>query len=559
MAWKRGWLVFYEPRSIVFHDHRGTISKTFSDGYIQSVVERNQLLFLWKNIHEKGRLAAHLFWLYAGFWIRLLSGPAPMRPGVRSMLRAVKTSGLLLRARRRAKQLSVIDDTEAFRRPLGGYFRDRFGSIDAGRDKLNVLFVSPYPIEPPLHGGAVFMNQTVRHLARMCNLHLLCFLDDVSDFETNQQLALVCASSEFVVRSSSSGRSIGGLQPHAAETFHDEEFRWRIHRSILLHDIDVIQLEYTQLAGYREDFRGIASALFEHDIYFQSVQRALRRVSGFKEWIEHVYEYLRALRFELRAIEGFDSVQVCTPENRRYLESFLSRRELIQDGLRAGIDVGRYSYSEPGREPESLLFVGNLRHTPNRQALEYFIAEILPLVRQARPSARLTVVGAHVPAGFEAKLSSPGVAFAGHVEDIRRPLAEHAVFVCPILSGSGVRVKLLEAFAAGIPVVSTPLGAEGLLDHGSDFLWVAESANNFAAAICNLLSDPARAAEIARRARRQVEEHWDVRTITRRLEQHYREILRRKLSSDQGQGEAALRWPPGAVQVAVSSGDPGDG
>jgi glycosyltransferase involved in cell wall biosynthesis len=171
----------------------------------------------------------------------------------------------------------------------------------------------------------------------------------------------------------------------------------------------------------------------------------------------------------------------------------------------------------------------------------------------------LTVVGAHIPAGFEAKLSSPGVAFAGHVEDIRRPLAEHAVFVCPILSGSGVRVKLLEAFASGIPVVSTPLGAEGLLDHGDDFLLVAGSANDFAAAICDLLDNPQRAAEMARRARRQVEQHWDVRTITERLEQHYREILRRKLSSYNGRGEEALRWPPGGVQVAVSSGDPRDG
>ena len=173
--------------SVVYHEHRGTIGKNFSSGYIEAIVERNHLLFLWKNIHEKGRLASNLFWLYVGLWIRLLTGPSPARPGVRSTLRALQPLANAARRRaRRARQLAVVDDTEAFRRPLGGYFRDRFGVVDPERDKLSVLFVSPYPIEPPLHGGAVFMNQTVRHLSRLSELHLLCLLDEPADLVTNR-------------------------------------------------------------------------------------------------------------------------------------------------------------------------------------------------------------------------------------------------------------------------------------------------------------------------------------------------------------------------------------
>jgi GT2 family glycosyltransferase len=560
MAWKRGWVVLYEPRSVVYHEHRGTIGKTFSAGYIQSVVERNQLLFLWKNIHEPGRLASNLFWLYAGFWIRLLTGPSPARPGVRSMLRALKPIGALLRARRRAQNLSVIDDTEVFRRPLGGYFRDRFGVVNPGRDRLSVLFVSPYPIEPPLHGGAVFMNQTLRRLTQLADVHLLCLLDEQADLATNQTLEDVCASTEFIVRWPPSTLGVGGLRPHAAEAFLNEEFRWKMHRTILLRNVDIVQLEYTQLATYWAEFRQIATFLFEHDIYFQSVGRSMKGVEDPKQWVEHVYEYLRALRFERRVVRRFDSVQVCTAENRRYLESFVWNGAKILEGLRAGIDVERYRYAEDGREPDSLLFVGNFRHPPNTQALDFFVEQVLPKVHRERPAAHLTVIGAHAPPGLEAKLRRPGVTFLGPVDDIREPLSRHAVFICPILSGSGVRVKLLEAFAAGIPVVSTGIGAEGLLEHGSGFLRVADRAEDFAAAVVDLLADPGKAQAQAAKARHEVEQHWDMGVVTGKLEQHYRETLRRKHADrDTAIAPFVTAGPEQATAAASVSRETGNG
>jgi GT2 family glycosyltransferase len=540
MAWKRGWVVLYEPRSVVYHEHRGTIGKTFSAGYIQAIVERNQLLFLWKNIHEKGRLASNLFWLYVGFWIRLLTGPSPARPGVRSALRALRPLGPLLRARRRALRLALIDDTEAFRRPLGGYFRDRFGVVDPAREKLSVLFVSPYPIEPPLHGGAVFMNQTVRRLSTLAGVHLVCLLDEAADLETNRELETVCASAEFIVRWSPSTLGVGGLRPHAAEAFYNDEFGWKLHRTMLLRDVDVVQLDYTQLASYWAEFRQIATFLFEHDIYFQSVRRAMGGVRDSKQWIEHAYEYLRALRFERRVLERFDGVQVCTAESRRFLESYVWNGAAIREGLRAGIDVERYRYVEEGREPDSLLFVGNFRHPPNTQALDFFVEEILPLVRRERPEAHLTVIGAHAPPRLASRLERPGVTFLGPVDDIREPLSRHAVFVCPILSGSGVRVKLLEAFAAGIPAVSTRLGAEGLIEHGAGFLTVADGPEAFARGVVELLANPRKARELAAGARREVEQHWDMRVLTERLEQHYRETLRLKQNNRRNSNAAAL-------------------
>ena len=127
LAWKRGWKVLYQPRSVVHHEHRGTIGKTFSEDYIQGVLKKNCLLFAWKNIHEWRRLAGH-FCVHLG------------RRGAERDLRRGRRAGPLsprwgapfcgcprpcARAGGPARS-AAVSDTEAFRRPLGGYFRDRF-------------------------------------------------------------------------------------------------------------------------------------------------------------------------------------------------------------------------------------------------------------------------------------------------------------------------------------------------------------------------------------------------------------------------------------------------
>jgi glycosyltransferase involved in cell wall biosynthesis len=116
----------------------------------------------------------------------------------------------------------------------------------------------------------------------------------------------------------------------------------------------------------------------------------------------------------------------------------------------------------------------------------------------------------------------------GYVEDVREALGRYAVFVCPILSGSGVRVKLLEAFAAGIPVISTKVGAEGLAVKDGDFCALADGPGEFASRVIALLRDPERAAGMAERARAEVEARWDMAAITRRLVEGYRGLVKEK-------------------------------
>jgi GT2 family glycosyltransferase/glycosyltransferase involved in cell wall biosynthesis len=525
LAWKRGWTVHYEPRSVVWHEHRGTIGKRFTPRYIEGVLKKNFLLFAWKNIHNWRMLAAHFAQAYGSLWVRLLAGDTPARTSPPSLVQAFRQLPQVVRARLRARALATLPDREAFRRPLGGYFRDCFEQPDPAREKLNVLFLSPYPIHPPVHGGAVFMAQTLEHLTCRARVHLLCLLDREDERESHQPLAERCASAEFLVRLRPDDSGASLLLPHSARVYSSRDLAWRLHRTIFTQKIDVVQIDYTQMAVYRMDFRRVAQVLFEHDVYFQSVARQWRGMRSPVRLAKAGFEYLRALRFELQAIERFDAVQVCTKENRRFLEPFTGPRTHLYEGLRAGIDVRRYPYAADGREPDTLLFVGNFQHLPNQEALIFFWQRVWPRIRERRPQARLFIVGAQGGPGFEQIYSADGSCFLGRVADIREPLERYALFVCPVLSGSGVRVKLLEAFASGIPVVSTRVGAEGL----EPFVALADDPEAFATAAVELLGDPARARAMAERARAEVERHWDMEVLTARLEAHYRNVLAAKL------------------------------
>jgi O-antigen biosynthesis protein len=527
LAWKRGWKVLYQPRSVVYHEHRGTIGKKFSAAQIDLVLKKNFALFCWKNIHEWPRLTSHFFFSYAGAVVTVLFGESLERANFAGLWRAWKQLPGAMHSRARARDLAIIDDTEAFRRPMGGYFRDRFSAI--GNDEpLRVLFISPYPICPPIHGGGVFMYQTALELTRLCELHLLILLDYPWQREPHQELESLVASADYLVRTEATEKQFGSILPHAVSEIASQDFEWRMQREMYLREIDVVQLEYTALSQYGGDYRRLACVLFEHDIYFQSIARGSANPRGMIETAKAAYEYLRALRYELRVLPRFDRVQVCSPENANYLLSFLPGLRGRMDDNRAGIATSRYEFQANGREPETMLFLGSFRHPPNQEGLNWFTRNVLPSVLEHKPHARLVIVGSEPPPLHSLPHLPENIELRGFVEDVREPLSRYAVFVCPILSGSGMRVKLLEAFAAGIPVVSTPLGAEGLAGKDGQICALAEDPASFAQKIVELFDDPEKAQKLACRAREQVVATRDMRVLTERLVQSYREVLKQK-------------------------------
>jgi glycosyltransferase involved in cell wall biosynthesis len=224
-------------------------------------------------------------------------------------------------------------------------------------------------------------------------------------------------------------------------------------------------------------------------------------------------------------LRRLDLIQACSRDNLEHLLSYVpALAGRIQTGLRAGIDTQRYRFQAGGRQPGTMLFIGSFQHQPNQAALTWFTTQVLPVVCAERPGARLVIVGSDPPPPH-AFHSLANIELRGFVEDIREALGAYAVFVCPVLSGSGVRVKLLEAFAAGIPVVSTRIGAEGLATADGEVCALADDPAEFAARILSLFDNAEAAAAMAARARKEVETKWDIVQATARLEASYRHAV----------------------------------
>src|ERR1035441_9352628 len=232
MAWKRGWKVLYQPRSVVYHQHRGAIGKSFRGDRIEAVLKKNYLLFCWKNIHEWRRLAAHFFFAWAGAPLSAIFGDVPLRPNAAALWRAFRQLPQAARSRWRARSLAAVSDTEAFRRPLGGYCRDRFAAMETEPERLRVLFVSPYPIAPPVHGGAVFMYQTLRQLAQLAETHVIALLDWPRQAKDNEELCEFCASAESLVRPAAEMAGTGSRLPYAVREVAIDDLEWLIHRQL---------------------------------------------------------------------------------------------------------------------------------------------------------------------------------------------------------------------------------------------------------------------------------------------------------------------------------------
>ncbi|HWP86077.1 MAG TPA: glycosyltransferase [Terriglobia bacterium] len=557
-AWRRGWKVLYQPEARVYHEHRGTIGRHFTPQSIQAFLQKNYVLMVWKNLHQPLWMWSHLLHLYGHMLLHGLGRPTETRTSIGAFLLAARQLPQALRARRAALRSARLSNPAVFARLRPAVFRDAFLATEAAGGQLrpspaihvpaaprpaapsapsatstdaplNILFVSPYSIYPAVHGGAVLMLQAIRELSKRNRVFVLSFVDSAGEAESNRALEQWAQSAEMVIRRHRPSHPFH-LRSHAEQAFSDPEFSERLSKMVYLHDIDLIQFEYTQLAQYHLPLRAIPQCLFEHDIYFRSVGRQLCTGNGGWVWkSKQLLEWLRGLRFEVAAASRFDAVFTCHEQEQRLLESLLGNgRPWILPGLRTAIDASSYRFPGGPRQKNSLLFVGNFQHRPNADGLAYFCEAIFPAIRQRRPETVLHVAGAAASEDDRQRFAGEGIRFLGQVPDIRDALGRYSVFICPIRVGAGVRVKILEAFASGIPVVSTSLGAEGLAVRSGQEIVLADSPADFAEACLRLLDQPAWAELLAANARRLVESRYDWSVVLQRLEATYRELVRRK-------------------------------
>ena len=167
-------------------------------------------------------------------------------------------------------------------------------------------------------------------------------------------------------------------------------------------------------------------------------------------------------------------------------------------------------------QPMSLFHIGSMEWQANEQGVMWFLNKVWPLVLSAQPNAKFHLAGKGL-SKQDPRFFQSGIVNHGEVSNAEDFMHEHGVMIVPIQAGSGIRIKTLEAMALGVPIVSTSIGAQGLTVMDDVEIKIADQPNDFASAICTLLSSPAKSQEMTTQARKYVEMHHNLKRNTAEL------------------------------------------
>jgi polysaccharide biosynthesis protein PslH len=187
------------------------------------------------------------------------------------------------------------------------------------------------------------------------------------------------------------------------------------------------------------------------------------------------------------------------------------------------VDTGHIQPVTRQSGSKTILTLGTLHYPPNADGIRWFLHEVFPLVRRSISEASLTIVGKNPPDDLiqSALQNSNFVTVTGYVPDLRPHLQASAVVVIPVRAGSGMRVRILDAFAFGMPVVTTTVGLEGINAHHGTHVLVADTADDFAENVVRLLQDENLQATLSTNGRRLVEEHYDWKVALKSMDRVY--------------------------------------
>lgn len=319
------------------------------------------------------------------------------------------------------------------------------------------------------------------------------------------------------------------------------------------HRFDVVLVEHILMAQYitcvghpGKQSRGVPVVFTEHDIRTAFPGAPLSLEAARWRLPLLMLDRLKWRRYAGSAYKQAAAVTLPTPEDALILRANVPGVEpfVVPFGLAPFGERDRSNPQTPeaeSRKEDTLLFVGNFDHPPNRDAVQWLCDRIMPLVWRLRPSVKLWVVGRN-PTPEVRALQSGRIKVWGEVPSVADYLRRCTLFVAPLRQGGGMRIKLIEALSAGAPVVTTELGAQGLGTENGRHLLVAKGAVAFAACILEALEDAALRERLGREGQRLVSAQAQEQTRLENLESLLAEVAVRAEGRDgHGSGRATKR------------------
>jgi glycosyltransferase involved in cell wall biosynthesis len=337
----------------------------------------------------------------------------------------------------------------------------------------------------------------------------------------------------FAHRLQAAGRALAGGYPYYVAKYGAHGLVKRIVAEVQSFGPDVVQVEYLQLALPLRELRrqrdrgafGGSPPRFVLNSHELSSLPRRRRAAAARNGISRAWLLAAASaweRLQVDATHWADATLCVTPQDHALLAS-LGGVELHT--LPLGVDTREVVYRPTADAPGRALFLGSFQHPPNRSAARVLVDDIWPQLRPQLPGWELILAGPGSDI-FVAGLSAPavGVRGLGYVDDLGELFASCRVFLAPLTEGGGIKIKILEAMGRGLPVVTTPIGAEGITEASDDTLWLAPDIAAFPAQALAAATQRDEASRRAVRARQHIETNFSWTAIAEQLTAIYERI-----------------------------------
>jgi sugar transferase (PEP-CTERM/EpsH1 system associated) len=320
-------------------------------------------------------------------------------------------------------------------------------------------------------------------------------------------------------------RALPTREPLQAVYAYHPGMERRLSRLLREEAFDVVHIEHLRAARLVRAVMGVPTVYDSVDCISLLFEQAARSGAQLRSRLVTAVDLARTRRYEARLLTQYDRGVVTSRRDRDALEE-LARRYLPPATRAApvtvvtnGVDLEYFQPREDAgqRDGRTVVFTGKMSYHANVAAVLYFARDVLPHIWAQDPEVRFQIVGKNPPETVQQLATDGRIQVTGTVDDLRPYLSQAMVAVCPALYAVGIQNKVLEAMAMGTPVVSTPAGCAALAADESREVLIAEGEEALAAAVLQVLSDPALAGRLSAAGRRYVEAHHSWEAAARRL------------------------------------------
>ena len=396
---------------------------------------------------------------------------------------------------------------------------------------MKILLLCNKPPYPASEGGPMAMNSIitglleaghqVKILAVNSEKYHVRESDIPEDYKRKTGIELIDV--DLSIKPLAAFLNLFTRKSYHVERFVSEAFKSRLAEVLEKEQFDVVQLEVLYMAPYVETIRQHSKAMVvlrAHNVEHKIWERVAKETRFFvKRWyINHLAKTLKD--YELSALETVDGVAAITRKDAALFRKYCSKPVI---DIPFGVYPEQFTPKYEIEGKPKFYHIGSMNWMPNAEGIRWFIDEVLPKTVEKVPDFVYHLAGRSMPEWLTA-LKNPHVDVIGEVPDAKEFVASHDVAIVPLLSGSGIRIKIIESMALGKTVITTRVGAEGILYDEDVNIIIAENKAKMVEAIRSLNENPEAAVRIGQGARRLVEETYDNRKIIARLLMFYEQI-----------------------------------